>query len=149
MTDLELLERAAKAAGITIHEWEVAPGCLRAGVDSEWEPSIDGWWNPLNDDGDALRLAVQLGMNVAVNYTNTVTETSRAGTERCEFHDESDRFAATRRAIVWTAAAMSLRHEAPQSNEQSAPTVNPASLGQSGMNKTAPGFSLRGEKGQP
>ena len=52
MTDRELLELAAKAAGIKTS--------LHKETDSLW---IDGprVWNPLTDDGDALRLAVKLG----------------------------------------------------------------------------------------
>ena len=58
-TDRELLELAAKAAGLEF-KW-------REG-DPKWEPEhvgpaawINGFWqvwNPLTDDGDALRLAV-------------------------------------------------------------------------------------------
>ena len=46
MTDKELLELAAKAAGIEINWFK-------------WE-RLTGQWNPLVDDGDALRLAVKL-----------------------------------------------------------------------------------------
>jgi hypothetical protein len=49
MSDRELLELAAKAAGIEVHTIEDADGVVH------W----DGW-NPLTDDGDALRLAVRL-----------------------------------------------------------------------------------------
>lgn len=45
MRDRELLELAAKAAGIE----EVTPTMLEYGK-----------WNPLDDDGDALRLAISL-----------------------------------------------------------------------------------------
>ena len=48
MTDRELLERAAKAAG---YEYAKHGGYIV--VDG-----IPGNWNPLTDDGDALRLAV-------------------------------------------------------------------------------------------
>lgn len=59
-TDLELLELAAKAAGmIPRDEWA---------YDEEWGLKVSAglppyeWWNPLADDGDALRLAVKLGI---------------------------------------------------------------------------------------
>lgn len=54
MTDKELLELAAKAAGIDV-EWFEEPygSCFVLG---------DKKWNPLTDDGDALRLAVKLGL---------------------------------------------------------------------------------------
>lgn len=57
LTDRELLELAAKAAGVEI----------RAVIgDTLWMP--DGiCWNPLIDGADALRLSVKLGMNVDVH----------------------------------------------------------------------------------
>lgn len=57
MTDKELLELAAKAAGMKILGWlDGVPdvGCSRNIV----------WWNPLADDGDAMRLAVRLKIRV-------------------------------------------------------------------------------------
>lgn len=62
MTDRELLESAARAALM----WKDA-----FSLDDEWNPVWDkekgfylawgnGWWNPLTDDGDVLRLAVKL-----------------------------------------------------------------------------------------
>ena len=51
MTDHELLEMAAKAAGI-------ADGDVFYDMDNDKE------WNPLTDDGDALRLAVKLYIGV-------------------------------------------------------------------------------------
>jgi len=46
MTDRELLEAAAKAAGIQVHPDGI-----------EWNRNEEGYrWNPLTDDGDALRL---------------------------------------------------------------------------------------------
>lgn len=60
MTDRELLELAAKAAGYH-YTWHEQYECLEV-----WE---DGWknkkfWQPHRDDGDALRLAMQLGFTV-------------------------------------------------------------------------------------
>ena len=37
----------------------------------ELKPSpelVANWWNPLNDDGDALRLAVKLGLQVECRF---------------------------------------------------------------------------------
>ena len=53
MTDRELLELAAKAAGRGSQWW----------MESVWN-GPDREWNPLTDDGDALRLAVKLGLVV-------------------------------------------------------------------------------------
>ena len=93
MTDQQLLELAAKAAGIevaTAHRH----GLFLASAE---------WWNPLTDDGDALRLAVKLRMIV-----NTDPTGSQAGDgyrdDACELHRSSDPYAATRRAIVRAAA---------------------------------------------
>lgn len=54
--DKELLELAAKAAGID--------GDYSKRANSIAHP--DGYWNPLADDGDALRLAAKLGMDVCL-----------------------------------------------------------------------------------
>lgn len=57
MTDKELLDLAARAAGINgIHCFGVPPymGMRLAG---------GAIWNPLTNDGDALRLAVQLKLS--------------------------------------------------------------------------------------
>lgn len=54
MTDRELLELAAKAAG---YDYRPENGVIV--VDG-----IPGNWNPLDDDGDAFRLMVGIGMNV-------------------------------------------------------------------------------------
>lgn len=56
-TDRELLELAAKACGF---DWrEEFPGAPQLLIFSGQEPG-GSRWNPLDDDGDALRLAVKL-----------------------------------------------------------------------------------------
>ena len=57
MTDREqyLLELAAKAAGNPVGTSRAGGGLLMAN---------DLYWNPLTDDGDALRLAVKCGISV-------------------------------------------------------------------------------------
>jgi hypothetical protein len=84
-TDDELLALAAKAGGIDASK-----------------P-----WNALNDDGDALRLAVQLNMQVGSNTESDIGGASwaeaPAGFYRFQLH-EGDPAAATRRAIVRVAA---------------------------------------------
>lgn len=52
MTDRELLELAAKAAGLN---YSPEYGCV---FNDEYPQGVD--WNPLHDDGDALRLAVRI-----------------------------------------------------------------------------------------
>ena len=62
MNDRELLELAAKAAGIEIVpctcHYEQWPFKYAEGQGKS------GHWNPLHDDGDALRLAMHLGFTV-------------------------------------------------------------------------------------
>lgn len=65
-------------------------------------------WNPLEDDGDALRLAVKLGLCVAIFPKDHETmvgypKGEHDGGNIIESHN-SDPFAATRRAIVMAAA---------------------------------------------
>lgn len=61
-TDRELLELAAKAAGFSdyyVSEW-AGGASLMYYPDRNFGPSV---WDPLNDDGDALRLAAKLVMS--------------------------------------------------------------------------------------
>lgn len=60
-TDRELLELAAKAAGIP-----VTPDChIPSGGMWLFHVDVDRVWSPLHDDGDALRLAMKLKIEVA------------------------------------------------------------------------------------
>ena len=107
MTDRELLEMAAKAAGIA-GGWD-----KYAKVFVPAEGRI--FWNPLTDDGDALRLAVKLTlMSCSGHQTYThspdiwhawaMTE-AEAYYHSVEYSRSSgDPYAATRRAIVRAAA---------------------------------------------
>ena len=98
MTDRDLLELAAKAAGI----------------DGWWEqPYLSfikrsgGPWSPLDDDGDALRLAVKLSLQVTPGTYNS-EEATAYKSAHAEAHERvhflQDIGAATRRAIVRAAA---------------------------------------------
>ena len=102
-TDRELLELAAKAAGLDYRFND------STSAQPHWVRSLTGYqnWNPLNDDGDALRLAVKLRMTIITlsdsievnSYDNRV-----CGQEMV--NDGQDPYAATRRAIVRAAAAI-------------------------------------------
>jgi hypothetical protein len=97
MTDRELLELAAKAAAG--YEYAKHGGYIVF-------DGIPGNWNPLTDDGDALRLAVKLEIAVNPFAGKTVVAheySKRLVCEKWELHDE-DPYAATRRAIVRAAA---------------------------------------------
>lgn len=104
MTDRELLEAAAEAAGIAI-EWD---GDLPIPFGSSIE------WNPLTDDGDALRLATKLRLNITFTselgrgFKNEFMQVApRSLGHLAEFGPlGSDPSATLRRAIVRAAAAM-------------------------------------------
>jgi hypothetical protein len=102
MDDRELLELAAKAAGIdTKHSLRFSD------VAFDWQARLNRW-NPLIDDGDAFRLAVKLKINISIigKYDNEILAYSAAHhyDEEPSESMESDPYAATRRAIVRAAA---------------------------------------------
>ena len=113
MTDRELLEAAAKAAGIKL-EWSDSE---RPGFWGEWR-GLPQWeyWNPLTDDGDALRLAVKLRIDLHTSPINgdavIVTAKHRLPSDLLRQPNPTtaaesytpDPYAATRRAIVRAAA---------------------------------------------
>lgn len=104
MSDRELLESAARAAGY---------GELRILDDSSIIVNSRRW-NPLADDGDALRLAVKLGIGVSSfmdeSYSgeNNVARARHFDFEEIDEHsdDNGGMEAATRRAIVRGAAEL-------------------------------------------
>jgi len=123
MTDKELLELAAKAAGIGPLDFDYAQ---REGHGLYFGPRLPlpqgvlmaanyTYWSPLTDDGDALRLAIRVGILIDVRYTDPSAQrynrvmywpTPQKG-EPIDFGDiEPDIFAVTRRAIVRAAAAI-------------------------------------------
>ena len=63
MTDRELLEMAAKAAGLEYTKTEDHDRLLVRGDDKLRRP-----WNPLEDDGDALRLAAKLKIGMIFDH---------------------------------------------------------------------------------
>jgi hypothetical protein len=116
MTDRELLEAAAKAAGYDIRS--DAWACGASGAPSFLYMGNGGpKWNPLEDDGDALRLACDLGLRVfPIARTESGAACSAVGAvtgERLsEVADISlDTRAATRRAIVRAAASISTKEK--------------------------------------
>lgn len=115
MTDRELLEKAAKAAGYRVGRdpsgapsegrwdlyWDVRENALvwhgRQGG-HEWPEVVT--WDPLTDDGDALRLAVKTGVldgRGFQNEWNALYSVNRLPADRCE---------AYRLCIVRAAAAV-------------------------------------------
>jgi hypothetical protein len=121
----DLLISAARAAGITEFEYcELVGGCPALYV----KDNSLGIWAPLTDDGDALRLAVKLGLRIEQDWftgdgkgnwqwddgrarVSTDYAMHLAGSFKVraqwfkEFH-QRDPYAATRLAIVRAAAAI-------------------------------------------
>lgn len=113
MTNKDLLTLAAKAAGIELN-WPTLPystGDETPNILGEWQD-----WNPTNDDGDALRLAVKLRMCVDVKPEGSVHSASvfvgfgalvRGGGRNGQVGAKAEDIgAAARRAIVQAAAAI-------------------------------------------
>jgi hypothetical protein len=97
MTDRELLEAAAKAAGYQ----------LSSVSEMIWSDTLGEFvlWNPLTDDGDALRLVVKLRLTVNCSY-DEVAICGQEFTQKDVFIERNgeDPLAATRRAVVRAAA---------------------------------------------
>ena len=111
MNDRELLELAAKAAGLRLSEHQTSQEGAPLWLDREHANPVTHSrdWNPLTDDGDALRLAVKLHLFVVVegDQDADIARRTKVGHltigSKCELHG-SDPYAATRRAIVRAAA---------------------------------------------
>jgi hypothetical protein len=107
--DRELLEAAARAAGYdTLGAWDDKWGCLT---------DYEGWtFDPLQDDGDALRLVISLALDILRTTVDVEVVASLApcivldaDTVGSPFAIErlgDDPAAAIRRAIVRCAAAV-------------------------------------------
>ncbi|MGY6240587.1 hypothetical protein ACW910_24395 (plasmid) [Burkholderia ambifaria] len=95
MTDREMLELAGKAANqersFAGDLWSSSRGCL---------------WDPLGNDGDALRLAVKLGIGMVHHLGWGQVFHPELYGERIDFHYDPDAQTATRRAIVRAAAEL-------------------------------------------
>lgn len=106
-TDRELLELAAKAAGIKAtgwigksHEWFQGEGIAYNNEDDCLQ-----CWNPLIEDGDAFRLAVRLHIGLLDCFIGCAVAIHN-GCRTVQPGGEDDPCAATRRAIVRAAAAI-------------------------------------------
>lgn len=114
MSDLDLLKYAAKAANYPVEgfSYHVSKGMRWVDADNEFVR----FWNPLIDDGDALRLAVVLQIGIG-KYDNYVSagQLGPTGIEVTIWdHQEPDAYAAMRRAIVTVAAKIGRsRYEFP------------------------------------
>lgn len=101
MTDRELLRLAAIACGELVGEWK---------NNEAYFDGVLSRWNPLEDDGDALRLVVmlQLGISIPPVVDGRVDVVTFYGPiiSIVEYPQNGDRAAAVRRAIVRVAASI-------------------------------------------
>ena len=93
-TDRELLEAAARAMGEKVPPrfFDDDTACLLSGQH----------WNPLTDDGDALRLAVRLEIDLCFGANYVIAD----GAQQPTVNNANDPYLAVRRAIVRAAAAI-------------------------------------------
>jgi hypothetical protein len=116
-TDRELLELAAKAAGLNnlIFNHGQTNAYHAGSLKYMTEKHHHTPWNPLNDDGDALRLAVDLKLGVTyggkyffddgpMTFCGEYWDANESRYFKAFVKHESDPRAATRRAIVRAAA---------------------------------------------
>lgn len=104
MTDRELLELAAKAAEMHPDHWQWnGYGIQELAVHGVPHCGFQGpEWNPLTDDGDALRLAVKFLFEIDMGR-GCISVRHSTGIKILEAFNQ-DPYAATRRAIVRAAA---------------------------------------------
>lgn len=102
MNDRELLELAAKAAGYAYTNLDVDTVFWVSDDEDFWTP-----WNPLTDDGDALRLLVKTRARaqvLPVSFGMARVELLAGGWRDFNESASDDPNAAMRRAIVRAAA---------------------------------------------
>lgn len=110
MDDRTMLELAAKACGWVWHPAgdldENAAGWIDPATGNvHWEDI----WSPLTDDGDALRLAVKLGIDIQQFVSTRMVEAWKHPHQACGEDYGADPCSATRRAIVRAAAAIAAK----------------------------------------
>lgn len=107
MSDRELLELAAKAAEMDYLVW--TPGSSPI-VPAEKRIGGRMAWNPIHNDGDALRLAIKVGLLI-----DGASQCARPLPDELGWFDgnpSDDDASATRRAIVRAAAEIAKAREA-------------------------------------
>ena len=120
MTDHELLERAAQAAGYAVEIVQMGDDTVGRWLPGPQKKPGNIFWQPLREDGDALRLAIALGLQVLPypifeepkhsvivqkRYWDSDAERAREHAATLEVYDGEPE-AATRRAIVRAAAEL-------------------------------------------
>lgn len=109
MTDREFFELAAKASGIENIGYSASKGIARARNGA----CLTHFWNPLTDDGDALRLAVKLRLHVEWRADGRVAVSPAYGESGIYeiASSREDTAANLRRAITRAAAQIQLDKE--------------------------------------
>ncbi|HEJ2276525.1 hypothetical protein [Pseudomonas aeruginosa] len=108
MNDRELLELAARAAG---YQFSYSYRSLSSPAVPVILAETGRWrkWDPRHDDGDALRLAVKLRLDITFynGFQEVAAEPSNGdGMNPCQEVFTENPYAATRRAITRAAAAI-------------------------------------------
>ena len=106
MTDRELLEAAAKAAGYKVTGYDEHTSYIIVNGERFPNGHQTWYWNPLTDDGDALRLAVKLWIQLTFFEHVIYASVGGEATHWTEQWIEGDPQEAARRAIVRCAAAI-------------------------------------------
>ena len=109
-TDRELLELAAKAIGLGI-KWEEKHNCHWIELGQGLPIDV---WSPIDNDGDALRLAVKLCMSIKHWKHSIEIECDDDFMHRELADGAKTRIQLTRRAIVRAAAEIQLQKEREQ-----------------------------------
>lgn len=108
MNDKELLNLAAKAAGIA-GNWRGLPGRPEQFIKLDYKP-----WNPLSSDGDALRLVMRLGLDLLHDASSVTVRKYDNVNQRmmCEITEHGDPVTGepARRAITRAAAEIGRTH---------------------------------------
>ena len=101
--DIELLQDAAKAIGYKLQMFGGSP-CIKVGEFApQWHP-----WNPLQSDGDALRLANALQLCISIGRldgTVTVTSANNSSIYCAELYLPGESSCKATRVAITTAAA--------------------------------------------
>jgi hypothetical protein len=96
MTNKQLLAPAAKAHGGLLYIDD-----MDAWIHVDKDGNRGAWWNPLDDDGDAFRLAVKL--KICIEFYSHGVDVWRGSERDCRPYDD-DAVKGTRLAIVRAAA---------------------------------------------
>lgn len=107
MTDQEMMELAALAAGLELLRdedgsivYDELMGVLPIGdenIDTEW-------WNPKDDDGDALRLAAMTTLKITIGQGIVMAEHPHIPSVGQPYYGVEMRLSATRLAVLRAAA---------------------------------------------